>query len=117
MSETAFVAEKENVMEQWQIDALQKVLETQTKEVEAGQRVYTSSQTYGSSRYHLVEKRYDGVQIEQVDSEEKWNKRVNLYTDEIPVFLKTLLTWYLDDTQQRQQQQDDGLGDLDDQLF
>jgi hypothetical protein len=111
-------------MEQWQIEALQALLETETKEVEAGQRVYVSSQEYGNSRYHLLERVYDGVQVEQMETGEKWNKRVNLYTDEIPATLKTLLTWYLEDVRQRQEQQqaaaatpDEGLGDLDDHPF
>ncbi len=114
-------------MEQWQIDAIQALLETETKEVEAGQRLYTSSETYGNSRYHLLEKRYDGIQVEQVDIEEKWNKRVNLYSDEIPPILKTMLTWYLEGVRQRNEtaattpatssDDDDSLGDLDDHPF
>ncbi len=104
-------------MEQWQMEAIQKLLAMEVREVEQGQRVYTSSGTYGSSRYHLIDKRYDGVQMEQVDIDEKWGKRVNLYTDEIPLVLKTLLTWYLEDNHQSKQREampDDFLGDLDD---
>lgn len=111
-------------LEQWQIEALQVLLEMKVKEVEAGERVYLSSGTYGNSRYHLVDKRYDGVQVEQVDIEEKWNKRINLYSDEIPALLKILLTWHLEDVRQANEIRaaagssgDDVLGDLDDHPF
>jgi hypothetical protein len=106
-------------MEQWQIEAIQALLETEIKEVEAGSRVYTSSVTYGSSRYHLLDKFYDGIQVEQVDTGEKWSKRVSFASDEIPHVLKTLLTWYLTDAKQEQDRKqavgddDDALGDLD----
>jgi hypothetical protein len=86
-------------MEQWQVEAVRRLLETEVHEVEEGGRVYASSATYGISRYHLLDRRYDGVQIEQVDIDEKWSKRVNLWTDEIPMVLKTLLSWYLEDVQ------------------
>jgi hypothetical protein len=102
-------------MEQWQIEAIENLLETKVNEVEQGQRVYTSSGTYGNSRYHLIDKRYDGVQVEQVDIDEKWSKRVNFYTDEIPAVLKAWLTWYLEEIRQKEQQPaDDFLGDMDD---
>jgi hypothetical protein len=115
-------------MEQWQIDALTALLATETKEVkevEEGQRLYTSSASYGNSRYHLLERVYDGVQVEQVEVGEKWNKRVNLYSDEIPPVLKTLLTWYLEEVRQRNEMaattpaasSDDSLGDLDEHPF
>ncbi len=77
------------------VPVVQALLETKIQEVEEDQRVYISSGSYGNSRYHLLDKRYDGVQIEQVDTGEKWSKRINFSTDEIPVVLKTLLVWYL----------------------
>src|SRR5438094_5243111 len=80
-------------LEPWQIEAFQKLLETNTKQVEED-RVYTSSSSYGSSLYHLIDKRYDGIQIEQIDTDEKWSKRVNFQSDELPAVLKTLLAWY-----------------------
>ncbi len=95
-------------MEQWQIEAIQALLETETKEVELGQRVYTSSSSYGSSRYHLIEKRYDGVQLEQIETDEKWSKRVNFYSDETAPLLKTLLVWHLEQIRQQQQQHPEG---------
>lgn len=116
-------------LEQWQIDALTALLATETKEVEAGQRLYTSSASYGNSRYHLLERVYDGVQVEQVEVGEKWNKRVNLCSDEIPQVLKTMLTWYLEEMKQELERKasgtsdkddflsDDSLGDLDDHPF
>ncbi len=113
------------LMEQWQIEALQALLEAKTTEVEEGSRVYVSSKTYGDSRFHLVSKKYDGVQIEQTNVDEKWGSRVQLQADEIPAVLKTLLIWHLDEVHQRQEQKaasaalpdDEGLGDLDDHPF
>ncbi len=106
-------------MEQWQLEAIQSLLATETKEVEPGTggRVYVSSKTYGSSLYHLLDKRDDSVQVEQVDINEKWNKRINIYDDELAEVLKTLLTWYLGDVHEREQQGDVELGDLDDHPF
>ncbi len=105
-------------MEQWQIEAIQQLLGTTVKEVEEGSRVYVSSKTYGDSRFHLLSKKYDGVQIEQTNIEEKWGSRVHLQGDEIPQVLKTLLTWYLEDVHQSQSEQaapaTDYLGDMDD---
>ncbi len=99
-------------MEQWQVEALHKLLEeTSVNEVEKGQRVYTSSSTYGSSRYHLLEKVHHGIQIEQLDIDEKWSKRLNFCVDELPVVLKTLFTWYLEEMQKS------GDDDLDDHPF
>jgi predicted DNA-binding protein len=100
----------------------QQILAVETKEVEPGQRVYTSSPAYGNSRYHILEKRYDGLQIEQVDVEEKWNKRVNLYGDEKPALLKMLLIWHMEEARQQQETvmvapPDDGLPTLDDHPF
>jgi|SRR5579859_710981 len=94
-------------MEQWEIDAVQALLETSVNEVEPGQRVYVSSATYGSSRYHHIDKRHDGVQIEQTNVDDKWGSRVNLRSDEIPALLKTLLTWHLAELKAQQESQDE----------
>jgi hypothetical protein len=96
-------------MEQWQVEAVQRVLDTPATEMEPGQRVDISSGTYGTSRYHVVDKLYNGVHIEQVEIDEKWSKRVNLSADELPLVLKTLLTWYLEEVYQREHAVDDGL--------
>ena len=106
-------------MEQWQIEALQALLAMETKQVEET-RVYVSSKTYGDSRFHLLSRRYDGVQIEQTHIDEKWGSRVQLYTDEVPAVLRTLLSWYLEDVKQeqdRKQSSDGELGDLEDAAF
>jgi hypothetical protein len=108
------------IMEQWQIDIVSKLLDTQTKEVEPGTRVYLSSQAYGDSRYHMVNKKYDGVQIEQTVVDDKWGSRVNLSDDELPGLLKTLLLWYFEAERKQQEynkQQSAALGDLDDHPF
>jgi hypothetical protein len=100
-------------VEQWQIDAIQKLLvDTEVKQVER-KRFYISSQTYGDSRYHLVDRRHNGVQIEQTTIDEKWGSRVNLQEDEIPAVLKVLLTWYLEDISQSQSNQEDDDLDLE----
>ena len=67
--------------------------------MEYSTRVYTSSKTFGKSRYHLIDKKYDSVQIEQVNIDEKWGSRVILQSDELPALLKTLLMWYLEDAE------------------
>jgi hypothetical protein len=108
-------------MEQWQLDALQALLKTETKQVEEGTRVYVSSKTYGDSRFHLLSKKYDGIQIEQTNIDDKWGSRVNLQSDELPAVLGTLLTWYLEGERLRNEEaapgDDDGLGDLDEHPF
>jgi hypothetical protein len=88
-------------MEQWQLEALQQLLVTEVHEVEEGCRVYLSSPTYGTSRYHLLDRRFDGVQIEQIEVDEKWSRRINLRDDELPALLKTLLSWYLEDERRK----------------
>lgn len=107
-------------MEPWQLEALQALLSTETKQVEVG-RVYTSSQTYGDSRFHLLSKRYDGVQIEQTNIDDKWSSRVSFQTDELPAVLKTLLLWYLEEAQRRQEASavpnQTALDDLEDHPF
>lgn len=107
-------------MEPWQLQALQTLLATETTHVEL-KRVYTSSKTYGDSRFHLLSKRYDGVQIEQTNLDDKWSSRVSFQTDELPAVLKTMLSWYLDDIQQQQETMvnpiDPSLDDLDDHPF
>ncbi len=102
-------------MQPWQVEALEALLATETTEVEANSRVYTSSKTYGDSRFHLISKRYDGIQIEQTNIDDKWGSRVQLQSDEIPATLKTLLTWYLETKNPAQHPED--LGDLDDHPF
>ena len=114
-------------MEQWQVDAINAILEIETKEVEeGGTRVYISSKTYGDSRFHLLSKKYDCVQIEQTNIEEKWGSRVQMQDDELPALLKTLLIWHLDEVRQANERAqslkeyavtDDSLGDLDDHPF
>lgn len=90
-------------MEQWQLEALQALLATETKQVEDA-RVYTSSKTYGDSRFHLLSKRYRDILIEQTNIDDKWGSRVTVPMDELPAVLKTLLTWHLEDVQQKLQQ-------------
>ncbi len=108
-------------MEQWQIDAIKELLETPVQEVEAGERVYLSSEQYGNSRFHLIDKRYDGIRIEQTNIEEKWGSKIHIQNDELPGFLKTLLAWHLtnvyDLLQSAKNNGDDALGDLDDHPF
>jgi hypothetical protein len=112
-------------MEQWQIDAVNELLETSTKEVEPGERVYISSEEYGTSRYHMVDRDYDGVRIEQIEMSEKWSKRITLSPGEVPAFIKTLLLWHLDERKVAQERKDrsdsflidDGTSDLDDHPF
>lgn len=102
-------------------DIVQTLLEIEIKEVEENQRVYVSPDVYGKSLYHLIDKKYDGIQIEQVDIDEKWGKRVNLSFDELPVVLATLLKWYGEKLQAQQAAQssfaNDGFKDLDDHPF
>ncbi len=100
-------------MEQWQREALEALLATETKQVEEGSRVYVSSKTYGDSRFHVLSRKYDGVQIEQTNIEEKWGARVVLQSDELLAVLKTLLTWYLEDAHQRSEASAAGMSDED----
>ncbi len=106
-------------MEGWQIKAITELLETGVKEVETGERFYTSSQEYGNSRYHLLNRQWDGVQVEQIETDEKWAKRVTFATGELPQVLKVMLTWYLGDKEKllNVPDSDDALGDLDEHPF
>lgn len=129
MSEAVTIEALQKVLQQaqqegdesgWQREALCCVLQTEVKELEADQRVYMSSEMYGNSRYHLVERRDDGIQLEQVDVGDRWNRRINFSQDEIPPLLKTLLLWYLKTVQPRRQHQEeegDGLGDVEEHPF
>jgi hypothetical protein len=100
-------------MEQWQHDALEALLATETKQVEEGTRVYVSSKTYGDSRFHLLSKKYDSIQIEQTNIDDKWGSRVNLQSDELPAVLGTLLTWYLEGVRPPSEEAAAGAGDDD----
>lgn len=97
---------------------VKELLETEIKLVEE-KRAYISSKLYGDSRFHMVDKKYDGsIQVEQTNVDEKWGSRVQLQKDEIPALLKLLLTWYLaDQAEQIADQADEPLGDLDDHPF
>jgi hypothetical protein len=110
-------------LEPWKIEMLQQLLEANSTEVEVGQRVYISSEAYGNHRYHIVDRRYDGIQIEQLEMDEKWSKRMNFHRDEVPRLLKSLLTWYLEDMRKvpkgtsTTMSDVDDLGELDDHPF
>lgn len=106
-------------MEQWKLDAIFALLETEDVNfVEPNERAYLSSEMYGKSRYHLVDHRYDSaVQIEQVNSDEKWGSRVILQEDEIPALLKVLLGWYLESQRPADDTPGEPLGDVDDHPF
>jgi hypothetical protein len=106
-------------MDQWKLDAVLALLdkEEDVRFVEDNDRAYLSSALYGKSRYHLVDLRSDrAVQIEQVNTEEKWGSRVQLQADELPDLLKVLLAWYLDSVKP-EPPQEESLGDLDDHPF
>jgi hypothetical protein len=49
--------------------------------------------------------------------EEKWSKRINLYRDEIPVTLRTLLIWYLEGVRKQLEAPATSYDDLDDCPF
>jgi hypothetical protein len=108
-------------MEDWQREALAALLATKTTQVEEGTRIYVSSTTYGDSRYHLLSKKYDGIQLEQTNIEDKWGSRIHLQSDELPAVLGTLLIWYLEGVRPRSEEaapgDDDSLGDLDEHPF
>lgn len=103
-------------MEQWQVDELNKLMGTELREVESGSRIYSSSKTYGDSRFHMLSRKSGSIQIEQTNVDDKWGSRVIIQEDQFPEFLKTLITWHLDDVRKQQeyaQQSQDALGDLD----
>ncbi len=119
-------------MEDWQLQALESILETDIKEVEAGERVYISSPSVGPSCYHLLSKVYDTIQIEQLETGEKWSKRVYFSADELPALMKTLLLWHFDEITRMREDEEreqtrkeqiaagitpDPLADLDDHPF
>lgn len=97
-------------MEQQQLEAIDQLLTTtETKQVEE-QRIYISSKTYGDSRFHIISKLDNGIQIDQTNIDEKWGSRVFIQNDELPALIKTLLCWYLDT---EEWEYTDDLGDLE----
>ena len=82
------------------------------QEVEAGYRVYVSDQVYGTSRFHVVSKKSDGIQIDQINIDEQWSKRINIPSGSLPAFLSIFLMWYLKTVEMPAE-----LGDLDDHPF
>jgi hypothetical protein len=100
------------------IDALVALLATETKQLEEG-RVYVASAAYGASLYHIIDKRYDCIQIDQLETDEKWSKSIRLHNDEVQAVLKTLLSWHLEDARKQQEQNflSEDLGELDDHPF
>jgi hypothetical protein len=112
-------------MEQWQIDALMKLLEEAGISVNvADGRVYLHSSVYGDTRYHMVSRAYDGdVVIDQIDMSEKYQQRVTLESQEVGPLLRALLLWYLErckpeeQTEQVSSSENDSLGNLDDHPF
>lgn len=108
------------LLEQWQIDAILQILDLPVQELETNSRFYLSSDAYGDSRYHMINKRSDSIQIEQTEVDNKWGSRVNIPTDELPRLVKILLQWELENIKQKQDQDQAGdpdLGDLDDHPF
>ncbi|MBO0777224.1 MAG: hypothetical protein J2P37_00150 [Ktedonobacteraceae bacterium] len=85
------------MLQDWQVKAIAQLMQTDLSVLEPdGSRVYVSSRTYGSSRYHIINQREDGIQVEQMNVDEKWPSRINVCADEIPAFVKTLLGWMLE---------------------
>jgi hypothetical protein len=81
-------------MQEEYAEAFNNILDTDTKQLEED-RVYLSSQEFGTSRYHIVNLVRNGAQIEQTDVSEKWPSRVLIPLDEIPGLIKTLFEWYV----------------------
>jgi hypothetical protein len=104
-------------MEQWQIDALVKLLSVDAENkgiaTELSEtRVYLQSPYYGESRYHVVTLHPDGdIVIDQVDGSEKYQQRVSLETQEVAPLVRTLISWYLRAVEQQEQAPNDGLGE------
>ncbi len=100
-----------------QMEEIEALLSLPVEEVE-DTRVYTSSSSTGTNIFHLIDKVSSGVQIEQIDINEKWGKRVNIQTDEIPALLHTLLLWYFEDVQAAKEEKARyARNDLDDHPF
>lgn len=123
---TAVKAVFEALNENWQYDAVVNLLETPRKEVEPG-RVYTRSHYLGETVFHMVDRLSNGIQIEQIDVNDKWDKRVTLYDDEVTALAGSILSWHLAQVKQELEYQakkngatpndDDSLGSLDDHPF
>ncbi len=94
------------------------------KEVEQDKRHYLRSESFGLTRYHIVEKTYSGVRIDQYD-ESKYPPRVDLPDDVQAALLEILLAWrmqtLIDKVKQKYSQapasDDDMFGDLDEGSF
>jgi len=97
------------------INELLKVLPA-AQELEPGTRFYTSSEVYGKSRYHMIDKKGDGLQIEQTNIDEQWSKRVNFTSDEISRLLAVVAFLHVKELE-KTLNQDDSLGSLDDNPF
>jgi hypothetical protein len=111
-------------MEQWQVDALTKLLENAGTSVNVTDgRVYLQSDFYGETRFHMVSKNLDGdIIIDQTDHKEKYQQRVTFEAQEVGPLLRALLLWHLESVKLGQELQfdrapDDSLGDLDSHSF
>lgn len=119
--ETRDEKEKTAGLELWQVEEIIKLLATPLREGERG-NIITSTVAYGESLYHIIGNRFDSLQIDQIEVDEKYQQRIRLYPQEIAPLLKFLLLQYLEEHKPKEQRSDDflsndALGELDDHPF
>lgn len=82
---------------------IDSILQSDIKQVEERdgyERFYSSSSSYGESRYHILSRQLgDGFVIEQNDLEDKYKPavRIQIKQDEVPGIIKALLCSYQND--------------------
>ncbi len=86
------------MLKDWQIEAIEMMLEGEQGNVIDEKRVYLPAEYYGGSRYHIVSETSNGETIiDQTDHGEKYQQRVTLEHRQARGLLGALLMWYLED--------------------
>lgn len=109
-------------LEEWElkeiIDLLNYSSEKGKLSVLDSSSFYTHSETYGTSRRHITSYGWDGLYIQQIEKDQKYQQAVMFDTEEVPYLLAQLLKNYLKKKKEElDEAESDGLGDLDDHPF
>lgn len=113
---------------EWKMKAVQYLLQLDDMKMVEKDRLYTCSERFGKSRYHLTETEWDSFHITEENTGDKWNKKVTIDDEELPHLLRFLLDRYHElyrdkfdikhpNHEMTTPDTEDVLGDLDDHPF
>lgn len=89
-------------IEEWKLELFKKLMNGQfgndnAKYVQIdAENVYMNSSAYGSSRKHLLEKRWDDILCHQIENDKQYQQKITYEMDELEPLLATLLIWYFE---------------------